>query len=143
MDEGWTDHGMVRDMYKRFGILAEPDGPPVMISQEQVDFRLKALHEELSELEQAYASGDLVAVADALVDLVVFAHGTAALHRLPWGELFGEVQRSNNDKVVGPSRKDRGPGKVDLLKPDGWRPPDLHRVLARAGFSSAETHSKP
>jgi hypothetical protein len=41
---------------------------------------------------------DLPKIADALVDLVYVALGTAHLHRLPWEALFTEVQRANVTK---------------------------------------------
>jgi predicted HAD superfamily Cof-like phosphohydrolase len=49
---------------------------------------------------EAYDPGkvDLAKAADALVDLAYVVLGTAHLHRLPWQELFAEVQRANMSK---------------------------------------------
>lgn len=131
-----TNYDRVRLMYERFGMLTRADAfqPPRALTSEEMMFRINALSEELRELSGAHLSGDLPGVADALVDLVVFALGTAAMMRLPWDELFNEVQRANNAKVVGPSTKERGPGHVDLIKPEGWTPPDIAGTLRRHGW---------
>ena len=71
---------------------------PHHISRELQDFRLKFLHEELNELKDGYVEQDLAKIADALVDLVYVALGTAHLHGLPWPALWREVQRANMTK---------------------------------------------
>lgn len=126
------DFERVRLMYDRFG-LHRPGGTPHLLDDETAAFRVAALREELGELEQAYQEQDLPAISDALVDIVVFALGTAALHDLPWGELFVEVMDANMRKVPGPGVKARGSGP-DLLKPEGWQPPDASAILGAHGW---------
>ena len=122
----------VNNMYVRFGLVDDEDRiKPHLITDKAAVFRLKALQEELQELEEGYKEQDLPKIADSLVDLVVFALGTAVLHNLPWEDLFKEVMRVNNDKISQYSElKERnGTGSIDLVKPEGWKPSDIEKVL--------------
>ena len=97
------------------------------------EFRRRFLHEELREVEEAYARGDLAAFFDGLMDLVYVAYGTAHLAALPWHAGWAEVQRANLSKVRAASEADprstRGHA-LDVVKPPGFTPPDVERVLA-------------
>ena len=74
---------------------------PTLPSAQRAALRVSLLAEELKELEQAIADGDLVEVADALCDLQYVLSG--AVHEFGLGsrfaELFNEVQRSNMSKA--------------------------------------------
>jgi hypothetical protein len=93
----------------------------------------------------------LVAVADALADLSYVLAGTALHYGIPLDEVTAEVHRSNMAKAEecpcvawgGYPKADcegcggkgwvvlrRDDGKI--LKPDGWRPPDIRGIIARA-----------
>lgn len=139
-----SNYSQVVSMYRKFGFLdcdvpeAEADQPaptigaPRLLDSVTSNFRLKALKEELTELGKAYGNDDLAGIADALVDLVVFALGTAALHHLPWESLFEEVMRANMQKEIGQGRKARNDSNIpDLVKPAGWQSPDIHKILRR------------
>jgi len=126
------DHETVQvaTMHERFGLGLSRH--PRLLTREKMTERLTCLREELEELAEAAATGDLAGMADALVDLVVFAKGTAVLMGLPWAALFDDVMRANLTKVrgVGP----RG-HKVDLVKPEGWRGPEGESILREHGFN--------
>ena len=79
---------------------------------------------------------DLPKIADALVDLVYVALGTAHLHGFPWAALFAEVQRANMTKErAKPDGSDSARGSsFDVVKPEGWRGPAMVEVLMRAGW---------
>lgn len=97
-----TDFERVGAFHRKFGLLylgPNSFGAPHLIDEELIKFRLKFLREEIDELEQAYDNDDLVAIADALVDLVYVALGTAHFHLLPWSELFAEVHGTNMKKI--------------------------------------------
>lgn len=85
--------------HQTFGapILDEPTIP----SAERCQLRVSLLAEELDELREAIAAGDLVEVADALCDLQYVLSG--AVLEFGLGEkfvnLFDEVQRSNMSKA--------------------------------------------
>lgn len=105
---------------------------PGLLSTEIMDFRLKFMQEELNEMKEGYEEGDLEMVADALVDLVYVVLGTAHFMGLPFEELFTEVHKANMTKIRAkvPSDSKRGTS-LDIVKPVGWKTPDLLKILYR------------
>lgn len=90
--------------------------------------RVDLLREEVDEFEHAIKECDLVAVADALADIVYVAYGAAISFGIDLDAVIAEVHRANMSKLD----KDglpllRHDGKV--LKSDGYRPPDVAAVL--------------
>ena len=111
----------VIEMHKKFGIDKVP------FSSEEKKFRIDCLQEEIDE----YASADNPAdELDALIDLVVFALGTADRQGFSsiWEEAFRRVQVANCSKEVGPNTK-RGSFAIDLKKPEGWKAPNFDDLL--------------
>ena len=123
----WRD---VSDHYLKLG-YAPADGPPRALPRERMAERLRFLQEELAELGDATAVGDLADQVDALVDLVVVALGTAAQMRVPWAACWDEVLRANLAKVPGVGKRGMA---LDLVKPPGWTPPDHQAILRRHGY---------
>jgi len=136
----------VGDFHRKFDLASVPPGgggaEPSHVDafdEELWQFRLKFMREELRETNDAWKAGDLVGVADGLVDLVYVALGTAQFLGLPWQELWDEVQRANMTKVRAASAEESGrkTGRhhfFDVVKPDGFVPPDVAGILARRGF---------
>lgn len=90
------------------------------------------LQEEFDELQAATASGDLLEVADALVDMVYIIKGTAAALGMAdaWPAMWAEVHRANMSKRLATSADMSKRGLVgDVFKPDGWTPPDIAGAL--------------
>lgn len=98
------------------------------------DIRARLLAEELLEYQEALASYDEVAVADALTDLMYVLVGTILHHNLDdcFDELFNEVHSSNLSKL-GEDGKPiyRADGKI--VKGPNFREPDLRSILAKHG----------
>jgi predicted HAD superfamily Cof-like phosphohydrolase len=89
------------------------------------------LHEEEGkELLDALDSGDVVAIARELADEVYTAYSTAHLFGIPLDAVIYEVHNANMRKLTRDGVRLREDGKV--LKPEGWRPPDVALVLADA-----------
>lgn len=131
----------IKTLYKKMRQSDGVDRVPHLIDDPTAMFRLMAMREELDELENGYREQDLPAIADALVDLVVFALGTAVLHDLPWEDLFTEVQRANMSKEARFSiAKVRNgvAGSIDLIKPEGWVSPDIKGLLKSRGWSDSQ-----
>ncbi|UIS73819.1 nucleoside triphosphate pyrophosphohydrolase [Pseudoxanthomonas phage PW916] len=80
---------------------------------------------------------DLAKQADALVDLVYVALGTAVMLGLPWDWLWNDVQRANMAKVRGMTKRGHA---VDVTKPPGWQGPQTQRILDLAGYNPNEEH---
>lgn len=129
----------VGDFHRKFGLhntTHSGDGVVWPADAQLMEFRLKFLHEELVELEEAWMRDDLPQMFDALIDLVYVAMGTAHLLGLPWAAGWNEVQRANMMKVraeADGSNSKRGSG-FDVVKPPGWTPPDLEPLLRRYGY---------
>lgn len=93
------DFRSVGEFHRKFDLDHALSGAKPHLLERNVEaFRRKFLHEELREYEEAVDAGDLPKGADALIDLVYVALGTAHLMGLPWAELFAEVQRANMAK---------------------------------------------
>lgn len=113
-------------MHTKFGITAEQ----VAFSADEKQFRIVAMQEELDEYSEADNQVDEL---DALVDLVVFALGTAERQgMLPiFEQAFNRVMMANCAKEVGPNKK-RGSFAIDLKKPEGWKPPVLDDLFEKS-----------
>lgn len=110
--------------HRKFGcrITGRPGIPP----GETVALRAELVREEVEELEDAIARGDLAGIADACADSIYVLIGLAISYGIDLRPIWDEVQRSNMAKEGGGERFD---GKV--LKPDGWRGPDIDGCLDR------------
>lgn len=126
------DHEMrdVRDLHRKFQLTVGEDGPQ-MLDRQKAEERHNFLEEELLEFYQAMANEDFAGMADALVDLVYVAKGTAVMMGLPWEELWDDVQRANMAKRRGVT--ERGHDE-DLVKPEGWKPPQTEMILKANGW---------
>ena len=103
---------------------------PQLLTDEMASFRARFLEEELAEFEEAMHNDDMAGMADALVDLVYVAIGTAIMMGLPWQRLWDEVQRSNMEKVRAerPDQSKRGTA-FDVVKPPGWTAPRVKEII--------------
>ena len=119
----------VRAFQARFDQLVP--GRVTHLTRRKLDERARFLEEELHEFRRATVVQDLEQQADALVDLVYVALGTAVMLGLPWDELWRDVHAANMRKVRGTTH--RGNLK-DVTKPPGWVGPDAEVILAIAGY---------
>jgi predicted HAD superfamily Cof-like phosphohydrolase len=128
-----SNYSDVHAFHQKFGLLPPP--VPTLLNEEQLTFRRLFMIEEQTEFLQAHAGGDLAGAADALVDLVYVVMGTGVLMGLPWQELWNRVQHANMSKVRAQRAEDSKRGStLDVIKPDGWQPPDHLPVLKRYGW---------
>lgn len=128
----FTDVGLFQAKFDRPHL---GDGhPPQLLSTTDFDFLYRFLGEELTEIGEAQECGDLVALLDGCLDLVWVAMKFAHECHLPFDEGWREVVRSNMEKVRATGSDDpRGKRgfAADVVKPEGWRGPDLEGVLRR------------
>lgn len=134
---------LVGEFHEKFGFpVVDESSKPQLLNEENgkkdiAEFRRKFLQEELAEFIKAQDEDDIVGIADALVDLVYVALGTAHYYGLPFEELFDEVQRSNMEKIRVESETESKRGTTwDVRKPVGWRPPDLGYIIAQQFFKN-------
>lgn len=116
----------VAEMLSEFHAAAgqeHSDGP------DGTELRIRLQASETRELEDALRSGDLVAIASELADVVYVAYGTAHVLGVPLDLVIQEVHKANMRKfgLNGKPISVRADGKV--LKPPGWQPADIGKVL--------------
>lgn len=150
----------VGEFHRKFDLPSEADPqPPAPLTPDVLSYRIAFMLEELAEFCESQGvktiAGQLRSVmdlvrdmkveastagladgGDALVDLVYVALGTAHLMRLPFNEMWDEVQRANlaKERAIrgGDTRSKRG-HDLDVVKPAGWRGPEHWPILfARA-----------
>lgn len=129
----------LEEFHRVFGAHLE-HAPTAQLSDETIALRVSLIQEELNEYCEAAADHDLVAVADALSDLMYVVLGTYVSHGLQEvaEALFDEVHRSNMSKLdANGDVLYRADGKV--LKSARWSPPDLRPILAGGSASCATT----
>lgn len=110
---------LVKAMHQKFDLANEVG--PTHLQQDEKEFRIAAMQEELTEYKDATT---LVDQYDALLDLIVFAVGSLERHGFPLLAGFEIVMRANCAKEVGQNGSKRGGFKRDLVKPIGWTAPE-------------------
>ncbi|HXL72648.1 MAG TPA: nucleoside triphosphate pyrophosphohydrolase family protein [bacterium] len=120
----------LEEFHRAYGVaMNEPIGSVPTKGQ---SIRGKLQVEEAEEIQTAIEKGDLVEIADGVIDSIYIAIGTAVAygfqHKLP--ALFDAVHRSNMSKL-GPDGKPlyREDGKV--IKGPNFKPPteEIKRIL--------------
>jgi len=127
----YVDHETldVRQFLDKFGHIT--NNHPVHLTKRKLIERHECMLEELNEFKDGVDFQDLGAMADALIDLVYFAKGTAIMLGLPWETLWADVQSANMDKVPGVGKRGH---TVDVVKPHGWIPPQTDSILVAYGY---------
>jgi predicted HAD superfamily Cof-like phosphohydrolase len=117
---------LVLEFHETYGLdIGEEPGFPDDIVR---GMRRHLIIEELAEYLQAELDEDLVAVADALADLVYVSIGAAITYGIPFDEIFHEIQRSNMSKLDENGNPIyREDGKV--LKGPNFAEPDIEGIL--------------
>lgn len=126
-----TNYEDVCVFHEKFGLAQ--GGNPRLLDAETLAYRIKFLEEELFEFRVSSIGDDLEGMADALIDLVYVAMGTAYMMNLPWQHLWKEVQRANMSKVRASTADESKRGSsLDVVKPAGWTGPDIKGVIKNA-----------
>lgn len=135
LDKGGEDPEilMVWEMHRKFGFVRGIK--PSLLADGVAEHRAEFMQEELNEFKEAMFRKDLIGMADALVDLVYVAKGTAVMMGLPWEELWLDVQRANMSKERGTTRRGM---PEDLVKPEGWKGPETEKILLEHGWNRPE-----
>jgi predicted HAD superfamily Cof-like phosphohydrolase len=115
---------MVHDFHQRFGLPCSdrPSWPGETLHR----LRVLLIEEELAELRNAGEARNLVAVADALADLLYVVYGAAEAYGIDLEPVFREIHRSNMSKGD-PQVVRRPDGKI--LKGEHYSPPQVAEVV--------------
>jgi len=121
-----TNNDKVKKFMETYG--QEVKHRPEFPDADTCNLRLELIAEELNELYDAISDKDIIAVADALTDILYVTYGAGHAFGVDLDACFDEVQRSNMSKL-GEDGKPiyRDDGKV--LKGPNYSEPDLERVL--------------
>lgn len=92
---------------------------------QQAELYLKLVAEELKEFRDAESPKDQL---DAVIDVMVTLIGFGISSGYPMQAAWDEVHHSNMAKV-GPDGKVKRREDGKILKPEGWKGPDLEKVL--------------
>ena len=117
----------VLDFHEAFDLPREPL-PTAQVGDVVAQLRVRLLREEVEEFADATERRDVVAIADALADIVYVAYGSAITYGIDVDAVVREVHRANMSKLDDAGRPVlREDGKV--LKSARYRPPDVPSVL--------------
>ncbi len=118
----------------QFMLIGHPDNirsRPGVPAPKVVQLCRDLIKEEVGkELLPALARGDLVEIADGIADSIYVLIYTAHAYGIPIEKVFDEVQRTNMAKFPNGKAIRRDDGKI--LKPSGWSPPDIKRIIEEA-----------
>lgn len=104
-----------------------------MIDAKLARLRTDLIDEELGELEMAFDARDLIAVYDAINDLLYVVIGTAIATGLEIEPGWQEVHRSNMSKFIDGHR--RGDGK--WIKGPSYSPANLAPIIEAQNFPAS------
>lgn len=101
------------------------------LNNDQYNMYLNLIKEEVQELQDAVDQDDKVEQLDALIDILVVTVG--AIHSLGAdGEgAWNEVMATNFAKIDAETGKVRKREDGKILKPEGWKTPELKPFLTR------------
>lgn len=115
----------IEDFHEKFGLLYQ--GPPRELPEHIDVFRLGFMTEELIEYHNSRTLHDKL---DALVDLTYVVLGTAHLHGFNFREAWRRVHEANMKKVrASEAEQSKRKSTQDVIKPDGWKAPDLSDLV--------------
>ena len=116
----------VGQFMKTFGqdVKTKPEIPNAEIT----NLRLELIAEELNELYDAMEEKDIIAIADALTDILYVTYGAGHAFGIDLDKCFTEVQRSNMSKLGADGKPIyRDDGKV--MKGPDYSEPDLKSIF--------------
>lgn len=119
----------VQEFHAKFRLLLNRS--PKHLTRRKLQERIDFLHEEWTEFVEGADEQDLAKQADALIDMVYVAMGTAVMMGLPWEQLWEDVHQANMRKVRGVGKRNH---KVDCIKPEGWEGPRTDEILYINGY---------
>ena len=126
MSINWAED--MNRMHKKYGVHEAIEKLDKKELRAYLSFRVRFLQEELDELKAATKPKipiDAEETVDALIDLCVVAIGTLDAFGVNAYEAWNQVLAANLNKEVGIKESRPNPyGLPDLIKPEGWTPPD-------------------
>jgi phosphoribosyl-ATP pyrophosphohydrolase len=102
-------------------------------------FRKDLIEEEVvKELIPAIETGNIEKVADGIADAIYVLYGTAIAFGIDMEPIWNEVHRSNMEKVRYDNSDEASNMIHKVVKPEGWKPPDIVRELHKQGWTDGK-----
>lgn len=120
---------MVQEFHETYGLPVE--GGQTLSDEKTRTLRINLLAEELDELKEALATGDLQETLDALIDLQYVLDGaflSFGLHTVKQAA-FDEVHRSNMSKLGADGKPIRRESDGKVMKGPSYFKPDLAQFV--------------
>ena len=105
----------IREFHQKYNLQ------PTQNNKELQEARIKHMTEELKEYINAQKEGNREQQLDALVDLVYVTLGTAYYENFDFDGAFKHIHSCNMKKIQKATKR----SKWDVVKPEGWQPPNL------------------
>jgi predicted HAD superfamily Cof-like phosphohydrolase len=121
----------VQEFHETYGLPVE--AAPKIDDEKTNALRINLLAEELEELKEALAVGDVVEVLDALTDLQYVLDGaylSFGLHGVKTAA-FDEVHRSNMSKLGEDGKPIRRPEDGKVMKGPNYFKPDISQFVMK------------
>ena len=121
----------VQEFHETYGLPVESS--PKIDDAKTNALRINLLAEELEELKEALAAGDVVEVLDALTDLQYVLDGaylSFGLHDVKTAA-FDEVHRSNMSKLGEDGKPIRRPEDGKVMKGPNYFKPDISQFVMK------------
>lgn len=94
-------------------------------NQDQLDMYHTLIKEETKELQEAFDANDKIEILDALIDIIVVTVGAINSMGANGPAAWDEVMHTNFAKIDSDTGKVRKREDGKVLKPEGWKPPNL------------------
>lgn len=114
-------------LHEHFGIAYE--GKPRFLSEQYMHHKFGQLSEEMNEIGKGIRHGKIEEIVDGLGDLMVVANGILEQMGVDSDAVMQEIMKANLGKELGRNPK-RNTHDLDLIKPDGWSPPDIKSLVS-------------
>ena len=120
----------MKEFHAAFGLRIS-NTPKIPPDSKVLELRDNLIAEEFQEYREAVRNNDIVAVADALTDLLYVVYGACVSFGIDADRCFEEVHRSNMSKLGADGLPIRRESDGKVLKGPNFSQPDLVSILAK------------
>lgn len=99
--------------------------------KDNVELYRKLINEEFNEFLEAYQANDDVEQLDACMDMIWVILGFCHMKKYDIAGAWNEVVKTNMAKVDPDTGKVRRRDDGKILKPEGWKPPDMTNFVSK------------
>lgn len=109
---------VINEFSSKYGFDERP------IDEDLINHRFYLVTEEYAELVTAFNKQNAEEIVDAIIDLMWNLRMLLKVSNVDFEKALNEVARANMSKKLGYNNKRKESCSYDLIKPEGWVPPD-------------------